>query len=92
LLLGTRRWTNRPPTPFPFEVALEVRDDAANWTWRDLTDRKIAEVKRLSSEGHSNREIANTMGIKDWEKISDFHRSEVPLRHQPPEILWPHTS
>lgn len=26
------------------------------------------------------------MDIKDWEKISAFHRSELPLRHQPLEV------
>ena len=27
------------------------------------------------------------MDIKDWDRISGFHRSEVPLRHQPQEVL-----
>jgi putative DNA primase/helicase len=47
----------------PFEVALEVRDDVATWTWRDLSDRRVAEVKQLSSEGHSVREIADILDI-----------------------------
>jgi hypothetical protein len=26
------------------------------------------------------------MDIKDWDRLSGFHRSEVPLRHQPLEV------
>jgi putative DNA primase/helicase len=50
-------------TATPFEARLDVRDNQATWSWRDLADRQLEEVRRLSAENCSLREIAEITGI-----------------------------
>jgi putative DNA primase/helicase len=46
-----------------FEASLEVREGAAIWTTRDIQDRELELVMRLTEEGLSVREIQEETGI-----------------------------
>ncbi len=52
----------------PFEARLEVRDNAAVWTTRDIEDRELEKVIELSNADYSVRDIA---------KETDMSRSKV---------------
>jgi len=47
----------------PFEAKLEVRDNAAIWTMRDIEDVNLARVKALLDDDLSVRDIADETGI-----------------------------
>ncbi|MGO8841316.1 MAG: AAA family ATPase [Methyloceanibacter sp.] len=47
----------------PFEAQLEVRNDAALWTLREIEDVNLARVKALLDDGLTVREIADETGI-----------------------------
>jgi putative DNA primase/helicase len=47
----------------PFEAKFEVRENAAVWTTRELEDVRLAQVKLLTEDGLSLREIADATGI-----------------------------
>ena len=51
-----------------FEVRLELNDNKANWVISELEDLEMKRVVELSSQGMSQRDIADEMGI---------HRSKV---------------
>ncbi len=46
-----------------FEARLEVRDNAAVWTTRDIEDRELEQVIELSRAGDTVRDIAEETGI-----------------------------
>ncbi len=46
-----------------FEARLEVRDNAAVWTTRDIEDRELEHVVELTRAGDSARDIENETGI-----------------------------
>ncbi len=52
----------------PFEARLDVRDNAAIWTTRDIEDRELEKVIELSNADYSVRDIA---------KETDMSRSKV---------------
>jgi putative DNA primase/helicase len=47
----------------PFEAKLQVNDDAAAWTTRDIEDRELETVKQLTAENMTVRDIAEETGI-----------------------------
>lgn len=47
----------------PFEVRYEVRDDAAQWSMRDLVDADLDRVVALLKDGLSIRDIAEETGL-----------------------------
>ena len=47
----------------PFEARLEVRDNAAVWTTRDIEDRELEQVIELTRAGDTVRDIAEETGI-----------------------------
>jgi putative DNA primase/helicase len=47
----------------PFEVRLDVRCGAAQWTIRDIEDVNMARVMELAEQGYTEREIADLTGI-----------------------------
>jgi putative DNA primase/helicase len=48
----------------PFEARLEVLDDKAIWTMKDIEDANLARVRALIDDGMSIRDIADETGIK----------------------------
>jgi putative DNA primase/helicase len=52
----------------PFEVQYEVRNNAAVWTRKAITDAELARVADAIRDGMSIRETANYLGL---------HRSKV---------------
>ena len=59
----------------PFEAKLEVRDNAAIWTTRDIEDVNTARVKALLDDEMTIREIADETGIPK----STVHRLKKAL-------------
>lgn len=47
----------------PFEARLEVRDNAAVWTTRDIEDRELEQVIELTRAGDTVRDIQEETGI-----------------------------
>jgi putative DNA primase/helicase len=47
----------------PFEAKLELRNDAALWSMRDIEDARLTEILELKEEGMSVRKIATELGI-----------------------------
>ncbi len=47
----------------PFEARLEVRDNAAVWTTRDIEDRELEQVIELTRAGDTVRDITEETGI-----------------------------
>ncbi len=47
----------------PFEARLEIRDNAAVWTTRDIEDRELEQVIELTGAGDTVRDIAEETGI-----------------------------
>ena len=62
----------------PFEARLEIRDDAAFWTTRDIEDRELELVKHLTADGLSVREIAERTEISR----SKVHRLQQRAREE----------
>ena len=52
----------------PFEARLEVRDNAAVWTTRDIEDRELEQVIELTRAG---------LTVRDIEKETDISKSKV---------------
>lgn len=47
----------------PFEAKLEQRNGFAVWTYRDVEDSKLEDIKELKSEGRTIRQIAEELGL-----------------------------
>ena len=47
----------------PFEAKLELRDDAALWSMRDIEDARLTEILDLREEGMTVRKIAVELGF-----------------------------
>ena len=62
----------------PFEARLEIRDDAAFWTTRDIEDRELELVKQLTADGLTVREIAEETEISR----SKVHRLQKRAREE----------
>ena len=58
MLLGAARCLEPIEDAKPFEARLEVRDDAAVWTTRDIEDRELEQVIELTRAGDTVRDIA----------------------------------
>jgi len=53
----------------PFEVRLESGPDRqAVWTWRELEDAKAENAATMFSVGLSVRDVAEELGIRQWDK------------------------
>ncbi|MCH9051911.1 MAG: AAA family ATPase, partial [Proteobacteria bacterium] len=62
----------------PFEARLEIRDNAAFWTTRDIEDRELELVKQLTADSLTVREIAEETEISR----SKVHRLQKRAREE----------
>lgn len=65
----------------PFEARLEIRDGAALWTLRELSDVEADRVKELTGDGLSVRDIAEETGLSKSRvsRIQAKLRAEVAI-------------
>ena len=65
----------------PFEVKLEILNDKAIWTTREINDVNLARVKALHEDGLTVREIADETGIpkSTVQRLKKKMRQMLPL-------------